>query len=97
MSDATSTTDAAPTYVFRHPALTTAATVTALIAAIFALLDFFAHGFWPTVEHTAVGLATFTAVRVVVGLALTMPSLADTGGEATKTTHPGTWGSAPAA
>ncbi|MCC9310122.1 hypothetical protein LN042_24150 [Kitasatospora sp. RB6PN24] len=97
MSDATSPIDAAPTYVFRHPALTTAATLTALVATIFALLDFFAHGLWPTVEHTAVGLVTFTAVRIVVGLALTMPSLAKSGTEATKTAHAGTWGSAPAA
>ncbi len=56
--------------VVRSPFAALIATVTALVAAVLAVLDLFANGFWPTALHLAVALAVFGAVRLCVGLAL---------------------------
>ncbi|MEU5161244.1 hypothetical protein AB0G74_16780 [Streptomyces sp. NPDC020875] len=58
----------------RSPVPALLATLVALAAAVLALLDLFAHGLWPTVLHTAVGLGTFGLVRLCMGLALEPPS-----------------------
>lgn len=45
-------------------------TLIALVAAVLALVDLFAHGLGQTLVHLTLGLAVFGAVRLCVGVAL---------------------------